>query len=73
MKAPVSKTCESCGRPFECVGYQCWCGEMGITESQMDWIEAHFKDCLCPVCLGKVGAGELGPPLQPGDRRTGSV
>jgi hypothetical protein len=27
----------------------------------MDWIAARYKECLCPVCLGKVAAGELGP------------
>ncbi|MCC6139869.1 MAG: cysteine-rich CWC family protein [Nitrospira sp.] len=59
MRGPVDKTCEACGAVFSCGGYQCWCGKVGITESQMDWIAARFQDCLCPLCLGKVAAGEL--------------
>jgi hypothetical protein len=58
MTDPVTKACEACGAAFECGGYQCWCGKVGITERQMDWIAENFKDCLCPACLGKVGAGE---------------
>jgi hypothetical protein len=31
----------------------------------MDWIAARFQDCLCPICLKKVGAGDMGlVPLQ---------
>jgi len=36
----------------------------------MDWIAAHYKDCLCSLCLGKVAAGELGPPAMSKDVRT---
>ena len=61
MRGPVEKVCEHCRQPFQCVGYQCWCGTLGITEQQMDWIAARFKDCLCQICLGKVATGELGP------------
>ncbi|MDP1767933.1 MAG: cysteine-rich CWC family protein [Nitrospirota bacterium] len=57
----MTKTCEHCHDTFECRGYQCWCGTLGITQQQMDWIAARYKECLCPVCLGKVAAGELGP------------
>ncbi|MBI5316297.1 MAG: cysteine-rich CWC family protein [Nitrospirae bacterium] len=60
MRGPATKTCEACGSAFECVGYQCWCGKIGITELQMDWIAARFQDCLCPACLKKVGAGDVG-------------
>ena len=60
MKGPVNKTCEACGEAFECAGYQCWCGKVGITEQQMDWIAPRFQDCLCPICLKKVGAGDVG-------------
>ena len=59
MRGPVSKTCEHCGRSFECGGYQCWCGQIGITERQMDWIATRFEDCLCRECLEKVARGEL--------------
>ena len=65
MRGPVNKTCENCRQTFECGGYQCWCGKVGITEQQMDWIAARFQDCLCPTCLKKVGAGDVGlVPLQ---------
>ena len=31
----------------------------------MDWIASRFQDCLCPTCLKKVGAGDVGlVPLQ---------
>jgi len=26
----------------------------------MDWIAARFQDCLCPACLKKFGAGDVG-------------
>ena len=26
----------------------------------MDWIASRFQDCLCPTCLKKVGAGDVG-------------
>jgi Cysteine-rich CWC len=55
------KTCEVCGLAFSCGGYGCWCGEVAITERQMDWIAAKYRDCLCPACLQKVSRGELGP------------
>ena len=69
MRGPVTKTCEACGVAFSCGGYQCWCGKVGVTESQMDWIAARYKDCLCPVCLGKVVTGELGPLITQADQR----
>ena len=25
----------------------------------MDWIASRFQDCLCPICLEKVGAGDV--------------
>lgn len=59
MKGPVQKTCEGCGHIFECGGYQCWCGKIGITEPQMDWIAARYKDCLCFLCLERIATGEL--------------
>ncbi|MGZ9146472.1 MAG: cysteine-rich CWC family protein [Nitrospira sp.] len=61
MRGPVQKTCERCGHNFECGGYQCWCGKLGITEAQMDWIAARYQECLCSNCLQKVAHGELGP------------
>lgn len=63
---PISKTCEACSQTFECGQYRCWCGHLGVTELQMDWIEREFKDCLCPVCLRKVISGVLGPGRAPG-------
>ena len=70
MKGPVDKTCEACGAVFQCGGYQCWCGKVGITERQMDWIAARFKDCLCPECLNEVSAGDqIVSPVNPDTRR----
>ncbi|MGQ0812239.1 MAG: cysteine-rich CWC family protein [Nitrospiraceae bacterium] len=68
MKGPVSKTCEHCGQTFTCGGLQCWCGRMGITERQMDWIAARFQDCLCPACLEQVSIGAFGPCPEEADR-----
>ncbi|MFI5223257.1 MAG: cysteine-rich CWC family protein [Nitrospirales bacterium] len=66
MRGPVNKTCEHCRHIFECGGYRCWCGKVGITEQQMDWIAARFQDCLCPACLKLVSAGVLeGFPITP--------
>ncbi|MBX3303116.1 MAG: cysteine-rich CWC family protein [Nitrospira sp.] len=63
VRGPVQKICEHCGQAFQCVGYQCWCGTIGVTEAQMDWIAARYEDCLCPLCLGKIVTGELGPQV----------
>jgi len=65
MRGPLNKVCAECRRTFECGQYGCWCGTVGITESQMDWIEARYQDCLCSVCLKKVAAGEVGPQVMP--------
>ncbi len=71
MKDPVDKTCEACGAVFQCGGYQCWCGKVGITELQMDWIAGRFKDCLCPGCLNKVSTGDQTlSPVDPVPRPT---
>ncbi len=59
MRGPVTKTCEHCAQTFECGQYGCWCGQLGITEQQMDWIAARFQDCLCPACLKLVSTGAL--------------
>ncbi|MBH0182000.1 MAG: cysteine-rich CWC family protein [Nitrospira sp.] len=70
MRGPVQKTCEHCGQVFQCGGYQCWCGSLGVTEQQMDWIAARYKDCLCPACLGKIARGEPGSQVPQIDQRT---
>ncbi len=71
MRGPVTKTCGHCGQAFECGQYGCWCGTLGITDRQMDWIAARFEDCLCPICLQQVGLGKLGPPYGKADQRSG--
>jgi hypothetical protein len=39
---------------------------MEITEQQMDWIAAHFQDCLCSACLQMVSTGALDAfPVKP--------
>ena len=65
MRGPVTKTCGQCKQTFECGQYGCWCGQMGVTERQLDWISARFEDCLCPTCLKQVVSGELGFPVTP--------
>ncbi|MET0516761.1 MAG: cysteine-rich CWC family protein [Nitrospiraceae bacterium] len=59
MRGPVPKTCEACGHAFSCGGDGCWCGQIGMTEEQMDWIAGRFHDCLCPDCLRKVSEGDV--------------
>jgi hypothetical protein len=65
MRGPIEKTCEHCGEPFQCQGYRCWCESVRITDSQMDWIEARYQDCLCPSCLGQVAQGAIGRQSDP--------
>ncbi len=65
MRGPVTKTCGQCKQTFECGQYGCWCGQMGVTERQLDWISARFEDCLCPTCLKQVVSSELGSPVTP--------
>jgi hypothetical protein len=59
MRGPVSKVCECCKQVFTCGQYGCWCAEVGLTDSQMAWIERAFHDCLCSVCLQKVVDGTM--------------
>jgi Cysteine-rich CWC len=59
MRGPISKICDHCKQVFECGQYSCWCGKIGVTEAQMDWITARFEDCLCSECLGQVARGEV--------------
>lgn len=61
MRGPLTKVCEGCNQSFECGQYGCWCGQMGVTVRQMDWIEKSFRDCLCSSCLKKVVSGEMFP------------
>jgi len=61
MRGPINKICERCHQTFECGQYGCWCGKIGVTEQQMDWIAARFEDCLCQACLEKVCTDEFGP------------
>jgi hypothetical protein len=60
MRGAITKVCERCHQTFECGQYGCWCGQIGVTEQQMDWISARFEDCLCPDCLSLVTRGETG-------------
>ncbi|TKS61922.1 MAG: hypothetical protein EWM72_00047 [Nitrospira sp.] len=61
MRGPINKICERCHQTFECGQYGCWCGKIGVSEQQMDWIAARFEDCLCQACLEKVCTDEFGP------------
>ena len=61
MTGSERKACEACGKAFNCMGYGCWCAQVGITERQMDWIAARFQDCLCPDCLQHIHDGTLRP------------
>lgn len=70
MRGPIQKACAQCRQTFECGQYGCWCGSVGITEQQMDWIEERFADCLCPVCLGKVAAGGVGTEVRLSSEKT---
>lgn len=58
MRGPITKTCDVCRETFTCGQYRCWCGSVGITERQMDWIAARFTDCLCETCLRLVAAAD---------------
>ncbi len=69
MQGPVEKRCEQCGDIFQCGQYGCWCGRLGLTEQQFDWIAGRFQDCLCRACLEKVRTGVLGPRPSESDRR----
>lgn len=60
MSGPIRKVCDHCKQVFECGQYGCWCGKVGVTEAQMDWITARFEDCICFECLGQVIRGEVG-------------
>ncbi|TAL09331.1 MAG: hypothetical protein EPO02_10545 [Nitrospirae bacterium] len=58
----MKKVCGNCGCSFPCGGgaEPCWCDQVRLNESHLTEIGQRFRDCLCPACLEKIGAGLTG-------------
>lgn len=48
---PKVKTCERCGRAFECRQEGCWCGNIQLSPKALRDLREWYSDCLCPACL----------------------
>ena len=49
-----AKTCPRCRRKFECKSgsvLQCQCSAVSLSERELEFISAHYDDCLCVTCL----------------------
>lgn len=48
------KYCPRCNKMFECKAgsiTQCQCSSVQLTVAERSFIEKHYNDCLCLVCL----------------------
>lgn len=54
MSRTYPKTCERCGRGFECGLSRCWCGDYPVNDVQYEKIMKQYHDCLCSVCLSEI-------------------
>jgi Cysteine-rich CWC len=59
MKAKTNdklKTCESCGKDFNCGANtkKCWCFEIDLNAETLAKLQEDFKSCLCVECLKKI-------------------
>jgi hypothetical protein len=49
-----AKTCPRCLREFECKSgsvMQCQCSTVVLSLEDLEFINAHYDDCLCATCL----------------------
>ena len=54
MPAHEIKTCPRCQRDFECRTGSielCQCQTVTLDERHLNYISAHYEDCLCADCL----------------------
>src|SRR5436190_22708499 len=60
MGAVREKTCESCGKAFECQAGGCWCDDVKLNGATRIALGLRYVDCLCPTCLKAAADGLLG-------------
>lgn len=60
------KTCEACGREFQCksMAAGCWCEEIHLTAEVRKEISRRYRDCLCRKCLNGFQLGDGRTPRQ---------
>jgi hypothetical protein len=49
-----ARTCPRCSREFECKSgsvTQCQCSTVELSLEELEFIHAHYDDCLCATCL----------------------
>lgn len=53
LEKSENKTCESCGKEFDCgaTSEKCWCFEIELNEETSAKLRANFGNCLCRECL----------------------
>ncbi len=53
----AEKICERCGKSFCCNAADiehCECNTVKITGKEIEYIQLHFRDCLCVQCLHEI-------------------
>jgi hypothetical protein len=49
----MEKKCSKCQEIFTCQNEAsgCWCENVPLTTETLDYLKAHFDNCLCSKCL----------------------
>lgn len=61
MSRTYPKTCERCGKGFDCGLSRCWCGQYSVNDTQYEEIIKRYHDCLCQACLSEITQDSLSP------------
>jgi hypothetical protein len=50
----TEKICPRCAVAFECRSGGCWCTDVRLSATKLEWLKQHYENCLCPTCLATI-------------------
>jgi hypothetical protein len=50
----TEKICPRCAAAFECRSGGCWCTDLSLSATKLEWLKQHYENCLCPACLARI-------------------
>jgi hypothetical protein len=50
----TEKICPRCLATFECRSGGCWCTDVRLSPTKLEWLNQHYENCLCPACLASI-------------------